>query len=73
MENNGKTLKDVVDDIMDIRHTMSKKIDKTVDVGLFRKASEKIFEFLKEEGFTITDVVYEDGYFIFGSGTDSVV
>lgn len=73
MENNGKTLKDVVDDIMDIRHTMSEKIDKTVDVGLFRKASEKIFEFLKEEGFTITDVVYEDGYFIFGSGTDSVV
>ena len=52
-----------------------KKIDEKGYADLFKKATEIFFEDIndKVEDFTFTDIEYFDGYFIFGTGTNSIV
>lgn len=38
-----------------------------------REAAEKVFTFLKDDGFKPTDIKYTNGYYIFDMGKDSVV
>lgn len=39
----------------------------------YKKAAKRLFNALKKDSFTIKDVKYLDGYYLFGSGTNSVV
>lgn len=72
--------KDVAKDIADIYNEQVKQVDQAGLAEVFKRATEKVFNDLREElanycklTINIEDVTYLDGYFIFGKGTNSVV
>lgn len=66
MSNPFQSLKDMYD-------AQNAEIDKHGTSKLYKKASEIIFEDMKKNGYTITGIKYLSGYFIFASGSCSVV
>lgn len=49
------------------------EVDATGVSTLFKEATEKVFEYLNENNYTPYDIEYLDGYYIFGTGTNSVI
>lgn len=60
--------------IVDIYEESVKESDEAGLAEVYKQATERVFNNIKEElEYTIEDVEYLDGYFIFGMGTNSVV
>ena len=67
------TLKQALEGILKLREEMSADADNELVVQARTKAAELFFASLTKAGFTPKDIVYDNGYFIFGYGTNSVV
>lgn len=61
------------DSILDLYKAQVEEQDAKGDPEDFKKAAEALFDAIRSNGFNIVDVIYMDGYFIFGHGTNSVV
>ena len=65
--------KDPVESLIDTYNSMVAESDEIVDGKMNKKQMEYLLYYIAQNGFTITDKEYSDGYFIFGFGTNTVV
>jgi len=69
----GKTFKEILQGIHDIIQQQVDEQDKKGYAELWKHASDTIVQKMAESGFHATDIEYLDGYYIFGSGSNSVL
>lgn len=73
MEEKGKTLAEVFETISNMYNEQVEEANEKGFADVYKRSTELFIDKMKEEGITIIDVDYQDGYFIFGTGTNSVV
>lgn len=69
----NKDKKGPLDGIVEMYQESVEEKDKKGFADSFKKAAKVLFKGLQKEGFNVVKPQYLDGYFIFGSGTNSVV
>lgn len=67
------TLKDAFESLTQVYQEGVAKADEAGYAELFKAATEQLVKIAADAHYTITDLEYLDGYYIFGMGTNSVV